>query len=163
MARYTSTIRSLVEIIKYQHPNDATSKQAIVRSRRLRDKYLNMLWRNDRERYQIVKEKLNIDYTPGLPGEQKNPPIHRKATLRVLTTQYCDNIRKEKLESYHEELKAKQEQFLKEKEETLKWIQQQMKKFHIKEDDVSKEYKSQHDPKPVHTPPPKIPPPLEHV
>lgn len=163
VARYTSIIRSFVEIVKDIAPNDTRSKQVIVRNSHWRDKYLQMLWRIDRERYEILKRELNIDHKPGLPGAVRNPLIFRKPTLRKLTIDYCDKLRKDKMDEYHAELKAKQEEFKKEKEETLKWIENQMKKYHIKENDVSGEYKSQHDPRPVHKPPPKIPPPLEHV
>lgn len=163
IARYTSTIRSLVEVIKHLHPNCAMSKAAIQRSNSKRDTYLQKLWKMDRERYEMVVKELNIEHKIGLPGTERDPPVHRKATLRVLTTEYCDKLRQDKLDAYHEELRSKQEKFLKEKEETIEWIENQKRKYHIKESDVSGEYKSQHDTRPVHTPPEKIPPPLENI
>lgn len=49
-----------------------------------------------------------------------------------LTTIYCDKIRNERLEAYRKDLQAQKEEFLKEKAETEKWIEEEERKLGLK-------------------------------
>lgn len=135
IANYTSRIRSLVEVIRAQ-PNHAVAKILTCNYANKREQFLYQLYRMDSKRYYALVKHLNIDTVPGIPGVPNRPKVERKASLRRLTAEYCDNIKKVKLDAYHAKLKAQQEGFMKEKEETLQWITKEMKKYDIKEEDV---------------------------
>ena len=141
IANYTSKIRQMKEDIRYVNPNNVQYKMLTTYFRNKRHHLLNELHRMDRERYEILVSRLKIDHKPTEPGIRDATPIHRKPTLRQLTREYCDSIRKERMEAYHEKLKAQQEAFLKEKEETLEWIKREMEKYSITEEDVRTEFR----------------------
>lgn len=84
-----------------------------------RKKYLKHLRRMDYKRFEWLIETLGILYRP--------PPVNfrwvtRKQSLKKLVRLHYYDIRKERLEEYRKVLEAKKDPFLKEKEETLKWI-----------------------------------------
>lgn len=101
-----------------------------------RNRCLNELWRMDKVRYSAVIKALNIDHTPSEPGVPGPDPVQRKATLRKMTTDYCQAIKREKIDEFKDKLKSQQADFLNEKVETLKWIDEQMQRHKITEDDL---------------------------
>lgn len=137
IANFSTKIRAQQEFIRYENPNLVLWKIMINYYNNKRNRLLNELSRMDSERYKLVVQKLKIDHKPSEPGVLDRAPIWRKDTLRRLTKEYCDNIRKERMTVYHDQLKAQQETFKKEKQETLDWIDQEMKKYNIIEEDVS--------------------------
>ena len=141
IARFTSIIRQLQEAVRYNQPNDVAAKVTINSFKLKRHRFLNELYRMNRERYNIIVDALNIKHEKTVPGVPQNPRLSRKGVLRSLTAEYCENIRKQKLEAYHEELKKQQPLFEAEKEKTLKWIEEMKQKYEITEDDLSTEYR----------------------
>jgi ribosomal protein S15P/S13E len=139
IANFTSKIRQQQEKIRYDNPNLVIFKSLISYYTNKRNRLLNELSRMDRERYRIVVEKLKISHKPSEPGVLDRPPIFRKDILTKLTKEYCDNIRQQRMTAYHDKLKSQQQDFLKERKETLEWIDNEMKKYHITEDDVRTE------------------------
>ena len=154
IANYTSKIRSLKEVIRVQ-PNNAVAKILVSSFFNKREMFLCQLYRMDSERYYALVNHLNIDTKPGVPGVPNRGRVMRKPSLRRLTAEYCDNIKKAKLEAYHKKLKSQQNDFLKEKEETLQWIEKEMRKYDIKEEDVDgvvRFWPRFRDPTPVRSP-----------
>ena len=158
IARHTARVRTLVEVIKYVSPNDARSKVTINWSALKRNKLLKELYEMDRSRYEVMKRKLNISHTPTEPGVKDNVRRNRKTAIRVLSAEYSENLKKQKMVDYHQELKSQQKDFLQEKQKTIDEINEIMKKFSISEEDVSTEVKIR--PK---TRPPTQPIPLPEV
>ncbi|RWS22936.1 28S ribosomal protein S15-like protein [Leptotrombidium deliense] len=132
VVRYTLKIRNLRDILR-QHPNSARFKRLVVEFNGKRKRWLKILYRTDKERYDRLVEELNLMHTPSPPGFSETERLERKRELRRLTAQYCENIRKEKLNAYHEKLKSEQVKFEKEKEETEQWIAETLKKFDLKD------------------------------
>ena len=87
---------------------------------------LKDLYYMDRDRFNFVCDTLKIDYSPPKLGEQPVTPT-RKGELRRLTREYCDQIKDEKLETYHKILTEEQIQFDKQKEEVKNWIRTEEK------------------------------------
>lgn len=140
IAHYTSTIRQLQEHVKAL-PNEVFAKILINAIRFKREKRLNILYKADRDRYNILIKELNIEHEPGIPGVMMNPRRFRKGVLRAMTAEYCENLRQKKLEAYHDELKQQQPEFEKEKESTATWIEEMKQKYDISEDELSTEYR----------------------
>lgn len=141
IAYYTSRIRHLKEVVKHELPNDVRSKVRINNTMGKRNRFLNQLYRMNRERYYAVVNELKIDHKTTVPGLAQNPRLFRKGVLRSMTAEYCEKIRKERLEAYHEELKQQQPAFEKEKKETLAWIDEMKEKYQITEQDLDTEYR----------------------
>ncbi|CAG2109429.1 unnamed protein product [Medioppia subpectinata] len=91
-----------------------------------RAKMLKELFYMDRERFHFVTKTLKIDYTPPVLGEMYVKPT-RKGELRRLTREYCDKIKTDKLEAYHQKLLAEQREFEASKESMQKWIKDEEK------------------------------------
>lgn len=141
IAHFTSIIRQLQEAVRYSQRNDVAAKVTINSFKLKRHRFLNELYRINRERYNNVINTLSIKHEKTVPGVPQNPRLSRKGVLRSLTAEYCEHIRKEKLEAYHEELKKQQPLFEAEKEKTSKWIEEMKQKYEITEDDLSTEYR----------------------
>lgn len=71
----------------------------------------------------ICKE-LKVEYTPTQLGGIRER-YTKKWDLRRLTKEYCAKLVKDNKIAYHEELKNQQTDFLKEKEETLAWMEKE--------------------------------------
>lgn len=80
---------------------------------------------------------MNITFEPDEPGVQRMK-VQRKKSLRSLTDEYCDTIKKERLTDYKDQLKSQQESFLEEKSKTNQWIEQEMAKLKISDEDIEK-------------------------
>jgi hypothetical protein len=136
IAKYTAQVRSYQDQLRNINPHDIRAKKRALHCHRKRKSLLNELYRQNRERYEVVTRVLNIDHKPSTPGAFEDVPIQRKKELRRLTNEYCDNIRKERLEEYHETLKQQHQDFLEEKAKNEKWIQEQMTALNITEEDL---------------------------
>ena len=151
IANYTSKLRQLKEVI-YDQPNNAYVKVLVNHYKLKRIKLMNQLSRMDATRYHALVKDLGIDYRPGIPGVIFPERIERKKSLRRLTDEYCRNMKRKKLEAYQAKLKAQQEPFLKEAEEKRKWIEEEMQKYCISEEDLKTGFKPKpkyRDPHPV--------------
>lgn len=100
-----------------------------------RNKELKMLGRLDQERYKFVKEYLQIDHEP-FPLGEGHQKVTRKGELRRLTEEYKNKIIEEKMEAYHEELKAQQKDFEIEKKETEEWIAKEIEALKLTEGEL---------------------------
>lgn len=136
IANYTTRIRTCQEAAT-ACPTEAFSKLMADLYNNKRDKLLNQLARMDRKRYDVMVKDLGIDHQPSVAGVCKYERRFRKKSIRALTDEYCHRIKKSKLEAYHTKLKAEQEPFLQQAAETRKWIEEQMKKYHISEADLT--------------------------
>jgi len=141
IANYTSKIRHLQELIRYDNPYMSISRIMCNHFKNKRNKRLNELSRMDQGRYKAVVAKLGLKHQPSQAGVIDDLPVVRNDSLRQLTREYCDNIRRERLTAYHDKLKALQKPFLEEKKRTLEWIQKEMEKYNINEEDVSTEFR----------------------
>lgn len=101
-----------------------------------RNKHLNELYKLDRPTYERLKEKLAVEFEPQKPFSQLNSNFERKRDIRRVTAEYCKDIKDKKIDAFKEKLKNEQKTFAAEKEEKLKWISEQMKKFNISEDTI---------------------------
>lgn len=140
IAHYTSTIRQLQEHVK-ACPNEVFSKILINHIRFQRTKRLNYVYKADKERFHILVKELNIQHEIPEAGVVQNPRLSRKGVLRSMTAKYCEDLRRKKLDAYHEELKQQQPGFEKEKTETNKWIEEMKQKYNISEFDLETEYR----------------------
>jgi len=91
-----------------------------------RNRMLNELYYTDRERFDFVTKSLKITYSPPKLGEIYRKPT-RKGELRRLATEYCDKIKTDKLEAYHQKLIQEQQEFEKNKESVEQWIKDEEK------------------------------------
>jgi len=85
-----------------------------------RRKRLKLLRRWDYKRFEWLLEHLDLEY--------RNVPdftdrVERKKSIRKLTAKYCEEYRAAKLKDYKEFLHSQKADFLREKIETLRWIQ----------------------------------------
>jgi ribosomal protein S15P/S13E len=151
IANYTSKIRMHQQLVR-QNPNQVMSKIHISSYTNKRKRYLKDLWIMDKDRYYAIVKGLGIKHNEFIPGVKDYGKIMRKKSLRELTDAYCTNMKKAKLEAFHEKLKSQQEPFMKQKEETLKWIDDEIKKYQITEDELKTGFKPRpryRDPNPV--------------
>ncbi|XP_003740604.1 uncharacterized protein LOC100900535 [Galendromus occidentalis] len=100
-----------------------------------RNKLLKMLGRLDQERYNFVKEALQIEHTP-FPLGKPHQKITRKGELRRLTQEWADKVKAERMAAFHASLKEQQEAFEKEKKSTLEWIEKEIKELNLTEDEL---------------------------
>ncbi|XP_076042587.1 28S ribosomal protein S15, mitochondrial [Oratosquilla oratoria] len=84
-----------------------------------RKKLLRHLRRMDYKRFEWLLNELNILYRP---SPRYIRWITRKASLKKLVRMKAHEIREAKLKTYKAKLEAQKAPFLKEKEETYKWI-----------------------------------------
>lgn len=89
-----------------------------------RNKLLKQLYRIDLDRFHWICKELKVEYKPTQLGGIKDR-YTKKWDLRRLTKEYCAKLIKDKKNAYHEEFKKQQADFLKEKEETLTWMEKQ--------------------------------------
>lgn len=93
-----------------------------------RKKHLKYLRRWDYKKFEWLIENLDIQYKP--------PPnyfhwITRKESLQKLTTKYCEDIKKERLEKYRASLDSEKPTFLEEKIRLLEFIRDEEKECGI--------------------------------
>jgi len=94
-----------------------------------RKSLLKHLRRMDYKRFEWLLEKLDLVYHANVQPIEK---VTRKGSLQKLTTYYCNSIREKCLEAYRHELESQKEAFTKEKEELLRWIEQEEKDLGVR-------------------------------
>jgi len=125
IAHLTVRIRSNQEIIKplWRH----SYLRAMVNGKIFkRNSFLIRLYYLDREAYHRICKSLNINHRIPKLGEIELP-IFRKRELRRITKEYCEKMRADKLNKYHEHLKQEQAIFEEERRKIMEWIEQQEK------------------------------------
>ncbi|KAL3280863.1 hypothetical protein HHI36_004091 [Cryptolaemus montrouzieri] len=123
IAKMTGVIRAMQETME-RFPRNKKFKINLKELIDKRKKYLKYLRRWDYKRFEWLLETLNLKYKP-MPLDVHW--ITRKDSLRKLTDQYCDNIRKERLENLKLQLQAEQPAFLEEKIRALEFIRDEQK------------------------------------
>jgi len=97
-----------------------------------RNKLLSRLRKKDYERFEWLTKELNIAYQ--LPP-RFHYRIERKKCIREMTQKYCEDMRIAKLSELREKLKAQQADFLKEKQEKLRFIVEEEKALGLRSED----------------------------
>ena len=119
IARWTGSVRALQDVME-KYPRNKRLKVKLKELIDGRNKQLKYLRRWDYKKFEWLIENLNIVYKP-LPDDIEN--VTRKDSLRKLTKRYCDGVVNERLTSYKAQLKEEQGEFLKEKLQSLRFIQ----------------------------------------
>jgi len=142
IANATFLIRSFKQLFVGTNVRNKRLKACLVETIQYRSKMLKFLRRYDVDRYNFVKEKLEIVHEP-YPLGIGHQPITRKGELRKLTAEYCKDLKEQKMKQLHEEFLQRQKEFEKEKAEMDKWIADEIKALNLTEEEVaSLEYKS---------------------
>lgn len=89
-----------------------------------RKQLLGYLRTIDYPRYEWVLEKLDLIYKAN-PEPDLVFNLRRKESLRRLADEYCENIKKERLDAYREVLESQQVAFLADKIEKLIFVRQE--------------------------------------
>ncbi|XP_030384628.1 28S ribosomal protein S15, mitochondrial [Scaptodrosophila lebanonensis] len=121
LAKMTATIRRYQEHMD-EHPRDKMIKVRLKELIDKRKKFLKYLRRWDYRRFEWILEKLDLVYKP--------PPsyfhwITRKESLQKLTDSYCEKLREDRLEAYHQELQAQQIPFLEEAVKKMEFVRKE--------------------------------------
>lgn len=124
IALRTLTIRSLFQHARENRKERKGGRVFLHSAITRRNKWLKILYRMDTERFNWLVKELKVEYIPTQLGGHKER-YHIKKELEQLNKEYCANLIKDKKRAYHEELKKQQADFLKEKEETLAWIEKE--------------------------------------
>lgn len=125
IVRMTYRIRNSRQVLR-DTPNDVRSKVNICWWSDKRLKRLIELHRYDRAEFDRLVEALQLDRPKFVLDGKMFERVQRKRELRQMTDEYCERLRKEKLDAYQKELAEQQPQFEKEREDAQLWIQQQM-------------------------------------
>jgi len=125
IAHLTVRIRSNQEIIEPLWKHSYLRKMVNGKIFK-RHSFLVRLYYLDEDAYHRICKSLKITHRiPKLGGIEL--PIQRKRELRRITSEYCDKIRADKLNKYHEHLKQEQAIFEEERRKIMEWIDQQEK------------------------------------
>lgn len=89
-----------------------------------RNRILKFIYRTDIDRFHWICKELKVEYKPEQLGGVRDK-YHKLWDLRRLTREYCAKLVKDKKNAYHEEFKKQQTDFLKEKEESLAWMEKE--------------------------------------
>lgn len=115
-------------------PNDVLSKVATNWWYGKRFKRLIALHRVDRAEFDRIVAELKLELPNFVLDGKLFQRIERKRELRRLTDQYCEKLKKEKLDAYEQQLKARQHEFLIKKAETQKWIENEMQNLNLNDE-----------------------------
>ncbi|OQR68461.1 28S ribosomal protein S15 [Tropilaelaps mercedesae] len=141
IAQRTFNLRSFNEYLTTNNFRDRRMKAKLLETMAGRNKLLNRLYRLDEERYNFLKEVLQIDYTPA-PLHRCPPKHSRKGTLRQMTAEYAEKMKAEKMQAYHDKLKQFQKEFEVEKREAEEWIAKEIADLKLTDAEIqSLEYK----------------------
>nr|CAG4651977.1 EOG090X09BQ [Triops cancriformis] len=124
----TVRIRALQKHLK-SLKKDTSGKHTLKELIEQRYKYLTRLRKRDYRCFEWLLEQLQLTYKANPEVMNK---VTRKVALRLLTERYCRTLREKRLEAYRKELDAKKIDFLKEKEQIVKWIEEEEKALNIK-------------------------------
>nr|CAG4641848.1 EOG090X09BQ [Eurycercus lamellatus] len=121
----TITIRNWQKHLEVNR-TDKQLKVALKEKIDRRNSWLKHLRRMDYKRFEWLLEKLDLVYYAPANNIER---VTRKGAMRKLTAYYCNKIRQERIDAYKLELEKEKESFVKEKEELLKWIEQEEKEL----------------------------------
>ncbi|XP_037282230.2 28S ribosomal protein S15, mitochondrial [Rhipicephalus microplus] len=139
VAYKTFLVRKLKELYNMQ-PKRRDLKDALAKAIEGRNKAFKYLYRYDRERFRSVACTLHVTYTPA-QLHYITQSVTKKGELRRLTAEYCTRIKQDKMNAFHEKLKAQQATFLEEKRSTEEWISAETERLGLSENDLkSTEY-----------------------
>ncbi|XP_066254416.1 small ribosomal subunit protein uS15m [Euwallacea similis] len=134
LARWTGQIRAWQQLME-RFPRNKYVKVNLKELIDKRKKHLKYLRRWDYKKFEWILEELNLVYKPP-PNEFKW--ITRKESLRKLTDKYCENIKKERLNSLRLQYENEQPAFLEEKIRSLEFIRDEQRECGV-EVNVSQE------------------------
>ncbi|XP_022703518.1 28S ribosomal protein S15, mitochondrial-like [Varroa jacobsoni] len=135
IARDTFFIRSFKEVYKTSFKKSKVWKVKLLEAISRRNKQLKQLGRYDFERYEFVKQVLEIEHSYA-PLERTAPKVTRKSELRRLTTEHAEKIKQDKLTAYHEKLKVLQKEFEVEKREAEEFIVREIAELKLTDEEV---------------------------
>lgn len=133
VARKTFLVRKLKELY-HMNPKRRELKDALAKAIERRNKALKYLYRYDRERFHFVTHTLHITYTPA-QLHHITLPVTKKGDLRRLTSEYCERIKQDKMNAFHQKLRAEQVAFLEEKCHAEEWIRAEGERLGLSEDE----------------------------
>lgn len=127
---YTYKIRKGRKILR-DEPNNVMQKILVNKWATKRLKYLVELHKYDGAGFHKLLEVLEVEEPHLVMGDKRLHRIERKKELRRLTSEYCDNIVKRRMQAYHDKLKEQQKLFEQEKDEFNEWMLNTMKELNI--------------------------------
>lgn len=133
VAHKTFLVRKLKELY-HMNPKRRELKDALAKAIERRNKTLKYLYRYDRERFHFVTHTLHITYTPA-QLHHITLPVTKKGDLRRLTGEYCERIKQDKMNAFHQKLRAEQVAFLEEKCRAEEWIRAEGERLGLSEDE----------------------------
>ncbi|XP_077541693.1 28S ribosomal protein S15, mitochondrial [Haemaphysalis longicornis] len=133
VAHKTFLVRKYKELF-HQFPRRKDLKDALCQKIQKRNRLLKYLHRYDRERFHFVSRALQVTYVPA-PMHRVTLPVSKKGDLRRLTREYCDKLKEEKMQAFHQKLRAERAAFLEEKHRALEWIRTQEERFALSEEE----------------------------
>jgi small subunit ribosomal protein S15 len=165
IAVITARIRNHLELVKMDW-RIAKRRVLLQHMLQFRTKYLKILRKEDYRRFAWIVDTLDLEYRapPCFPFK-----VTYKQRFQMLATDLCRRIRAERVLAYRDKLRSQQAAFMKQKEDTLRWIAEQEQKYDLKpeETEVKQEPTNWYQflpPRYKHPemPPPKVsPPPVE--
>jgi len=132
IAVITARIRNHLELVKLDW-RGAKRRVMLMHMMQFRTKYLKLLRKADYRRFSWLIDTLDLEYRP--------PPcfpfkVTYKQRFQMLTTDLCRRIRAERVLAYRDQLRSQQTAFLKQKEDTLRWIAEQERKYNLKPEEI---------------------------
>ncbi|XP_065348004.1 small ribosomal subunit protein uS15m [Cloeon dipterum] len=121
IARATVNIRRLQNMLA-QEPRNKKQKVFLKELIDKRKSMLNKLREADYKRFEWLIEQLNIEYRP---QPENTARITRKNSLRMLTEEYCDKVKNDRLEALKKKMQVEKEKFEIEKKQILEWIEKE--------------------------------------
>jgi hypothetical protein len=138
IVRMTYRIRNSRHVIR-STPNDVLSKVSTNWWNGKRMKRLIDLYKFDRAEFERLVQELRLDLPEFVLNGKMYQRIERKRELRRLTDEYCAKLKSDKLAEYEQQLKSKQEEFLRRKAETNKWIESELQQLTLNDSPTSSE------------------------
>lgn len=133
VAKITGAIRFYYYSIDENHVTGYTRKLYKYRIRGgmwERMHLIRQLRRIDYKQYEWMLEKLDLQYKPK-PTKAYEQEIERRAGLKQIATEYCQDIRTKKLESYRKQLHAEKIPYLEQKIKNLQFIREEQRELKL--------------------------------
>ncbi|UYV76699.1 MRPS15 [Cordylochernes scorpioides] len=139
MALLTLKIRAIQQLLASVSHEIVIWKRIMIEMLGKRNKYLNLIRRSDRERFNYLVKELGITYKA--PTSVEHSPLQntRKRAIKALILEHCEGIKQRKLDAYKAKLENQKADFLREKEETEQWIAQEEQILREYEERILKE------------------------
>lgn len=112
----------------YDNPRTGRIRSAANAYKNRRKRYLNELKEQHAERYKHIIDKLNIEPEENPINVPRQFPF-RKFQMRRMANEYAMELKGKKVEEFMKSLEQDKANFEVEKQETLKWIEEQEKKL----------------------------------